>query len=457
MGFIQILEQYKLNDFTLRRKALMARYYYYPERTYQETKERERKEYKLRFDNKGNIILPEELKEKLGLKDGGELRVLVHKDRIELFPNIHSLSKLYIEPTSLCNLSCQTCVRNTWNEPMGEMSLDTFDKIVEQLKDFQYLETVMFGGFGEPTYHKDILYMIGKIKSLGLRAEITTNGTLLNEDMIKGLFENRLDTLWVSMDGAEDGIFEDIRRGASYKSVIDNLKLIKSLNEKSQHKIKVGIAFVVMKENVNSLGNLHKLAHRIGATMISVSNVIPYSRDMVDQMLCNFVAASYDSKNLPPLSISLPLIDLNQYTKEPLFNLLSYNYNVSIMANPIGTETSKCKFIKERCTFIRWDGMVCPCMALLHSNNTYSFISSPHSKRDVTAYTLGNINGERLMDIWNSEEYTSFRNRVDDFDFSPCHACASCELHGENKSDCFGNTFPTCGGCLWGQGVIQCP
>jgi hypothetical protein len=26
-----------------------------------------------------------------------------------------------------------------------------------------------------------------------------------------------------------------------------------------------------------------------------------------------------------------------------------------------------------------------------------------------------------------------------------------------NEEDCYGNTFPVCGGCLWAQGVIQCP
>jgi len=438
----------------------MRAFYYYPEKSYLDQKERERnerKEYKLSTDDNGNIVVPEELKKRLGLNGKAEFRIVVHKDRIEFFPNIHSLAKVYIEPTNLCNLSCQTCVRNTWNEAMGQMSLDTFDKLVEQLKAFPELETVMFGGFGEPTYHKDILYMIGRVKSLGLNVEITTNGTLLNEDMVKGLFEKRLDALWVSIDGAEEDIFESIRKGANFKNVIDNLHYVKSMNEKNEHKVKVGIAFVVMKDNVNNLGNLHKLAHLVGATMISVSNVIPYSKDMVDQMLFNFITASYDSRNLPPLNISLPLIDLNQYTKEPLFNLLSTNYNISIMRNQIGTETSKCRFIKERCTFIRWDGMVCPCMALLHSNYTYSYINTPYSKKTVEEYTLGNVNEKNLIDIWNSEEYKDFRNKVDDFEFSPCYACASCELHEENKKDCFENTFPTCGGCLWGQGVIQCP
>jgi len=206
------------------------------------------KEYKLIADKNGNVNFPNEIKKKLGLKEGAELRFVVHKDRIELFPNIHSLSKVYIEPTSLCNLMCQTCVRNTWNEPMGEMNIKTFDKIVEQLKEFNELQTVMFGGFGEPTFHKDILYMINGVKSLGIKAEMVSNGTLLDEVMVKGLFENKLDTLWVSFDGADENIFEGVRKGANYNNVVENLKMLKSLNRKSDHKIKVGIAFVAMKK-----------------------------------------------------------------------------------------------------------------------------------------------------------------------------------------------------------------
>ena len=33
----------------------------------------------------------------------------------------------------------------------------------------------------------------------------------------------------------------------------------------------------------------------------------------------------------------------------------------------------------------------------------------------------------------------------------------SCDMFGENKEDCIGNTHPTCGGCLWAEGVLSCP
>jgi len=35
--------------------------------------------------------------------------------------------------------------------------------------------------------------------------------------------------------------------------------------------------------------------------------------------------------------------------------------------------------------------------------------------------------------------------------------CGGCERFAGNFVDCTENTFPTCGGCLWAQGFVQCP
>lgn len=127
------------------------------------------------------------------------------------------------------------------------------------------------------------------------------------------------------------------------------------------------------------------------------------------------------------------------------------------MNNKVGTETSKCKFIKERCTFIRWDGMVCPCMGLLHSNTTYPYNVGTNTQRKVDAYTLGSIDTASLQSIWESDEYSNFRDKVDYFEFSPCLSCGPCANAECNVEDCISDTSPTCGGCMWGQGVVQCP
>jgi len=415
-------------------------------------------EYHVKLVSPNQLQLPEELSKKLGLEEGlSSLKVVQKGNRLEICPNLHSLAKLYIEPTSKCNLHCETCIRHTWHEPLGSMDRQVFDSLIEQMKEMKSLETVMFGGFGEPTFHKDILYMVGRVKSLGLNVEITTNGTLLNRAMAKGLLENKLDTLWVSFDGCSADVFEDIREGAKFNNVVENLRELQRLNRYSPHKIKIGIAFVVMKRNINDLKNLGKLATRIGAQKVSVSNVIPYSAEMVDEMVCDLEVCGFQlpSCHSSQLAISIPLIDKTELTKQPLFDLFKDYSNISIMRNKVGTDTRSCRFIQERCAFVRWDGVVSPCMGLLHSHRTY--FSLGKLERDVTHYGLGSIKEQTLKEIWDSPEYHNFREKVNEFSFSPCLLCASCDLARKNEEDCFGNTFPTCGGCLWSQGVIQCP
>jgi MoaA/NifB/PqqE/SkfB family radical SAM enzyme len=145
--------------------------------------------------------------------------------------------------------------------------------------------------------------------------------------------------------------------------------------------------------------------------------------------------------------INMPEIDLNPVTREAIFKVWT--------TRPGGQfkKRNKCPFVDQRSTTIGWEGSVSPCLALLHSHESYLF----DLKRTVSRYRLGNINQTALAEIWNSDEYRAFRSKVEQFDFSPCSYCASCDLAEANQEDCFGNTFPTCGGCLWAQGVIQCP
>ena len=75
----------------------------------------------------------------------------------------------------------------------------------------------------------------------------------------------------------------------------------------------------------------------------------------------------------------------------------------------------------------------------------------------VTRWAIGNIQEKSLISMWNNPEHLAFRQRVQDFSFTPCVTCGGCDLSETNEEDCYGNEFPTCGGCLWAQGVIRCP
>jgi hypothetical protein len=61
---------------------------------------------------------------------------------------------------------------------------------------------VAFMGLGEPLLHPRLLDMVRLAKRRGLRAEVTINALLLDDELAAGLLEAGLDQLVVSIDGA---------------------------------------------------------------------------------------------------------------------------------------------------------------------------------------------------------------------------------------------------------------
>jgi MoaA/NifB/PqqE/SkfB family radical SAM enzyme len=402
----------------------------------------------------GRLHIPREIARKLGADPGRSLDLAVGGGKVEILPDVHSLAKVYIEPTSRCNLTCETCIRRTWDEPLGDMDGETFEALFQGLRHIRHLETVMFGGFGEPTAHPEILSMIAKVKSLGVRAEMTTNGTCLDEDFLQGLFKSRLDTLWVSLDGTKEASYEDIRAGASFRKITESLRRLQEMNAASAHQIKVGIAFVLMRRNIRDLKTMDDLARSVGADVVMVSHVLPYRPEMEAEMLCRLTLSLETFASVPEKTvIHLPRMDVNVLTSDTILHLLQGFENLTMMGNKIAADTHRCRFIYERCTFIRWDGKVAPCMGLLHAHTTYLY----GYERRISPHLLGDVRETPLSLIWRSKVYREFREDVKAFNYSPCHLCGGCDLLKENKEDCLGHTFPVCGGCLWAEGVIQCP
>ena len=112
------------------------------------------------------------------------------------------LRKLYIEPTTKCNLNCKMCFRHTWfDEPICDLSLDDYRHVLATMP--KSVETIFFGGMGEPLFHKDIMEMIRLAAETGAEVELLTNGTLLTEEMIHGILNAGLSRLWISIDDLE--------------------------------------------------------------------------------------------------------------------------------------------------------------------------------------------------------------------------------------------------------------
>jgi len=134
-------------------------------------------------------------------------------------------------------------------------------------------------------------------------------------------------------------------------------------------------------------------------------------------------------------------------------DILLKTESAGIPSNPNTNAEGFSPFIWKGAVAVRWDGEVSPCIPLMHSHTCYVL----GREKTIRRYVIGNINNESLEDIWAKGEFTAFRKRVQEFDFSPCIHC-DCMLAESYEEDCFGGSpFPTCGDCLWAHRVVICP
>jgi MoaA/NifB/PqqE/SkfB family radical SAM enzyme len=403
----------------------------------------------------GELSIPTELADRWGVKPGSQIRVDIQENGLYLRRSASHLAKIYIEPTNQCNLECRTCIRNIWDETPGFMSETTFEHIMHAISELETTPTVFFGGFGEPLFHPDISDMVAKAAASGANVELITNGTMLSPNMSRKLIKAGLKRLWVSLDGATPESYADVRLGAQLPNVIKNLTAFRDARSPGhQAEPRFGIVFVAIRRNLSDLPDLIHLGTRLGATKFLVSNVLPHTEEMRKEVL--YSQSLSEITYLPSLwvpHLDLAKLDLNPETGKVLLETLRTGINLSFSGQNLGNTNDKCPFIEAGALVVGWDGSVSPCLPLSHDFSSYLNYRLRQSRR----YVVGNINQENLDSIWNQTDYHQFRRRVQDFSFSPCTFCGGCELVEANEEDCYGNNFPTCGGCLWTQGVLRCP
>lgn len=404
------------------------------------------------------IILPSQFAKELGLTPGDEIRVEPNGHGLVLHPSINTLKRIYVEVTNKCNLNCSTCMRNAWDVKYGHMSSETFERILSAFDDLPDKPELFIGGYGEPLSHPNILDLIQLAKKHGHRVSLISNGILLTEDVSRVLIDLHLDMLWVSLDGASPECYSDVRLGDSLPVVLENLARLRSTKYQRfglsiwSGYPKLGIAFVAMQRNIHELGEVIRLGSRLGAMEFSISNVLAHDESLLKEILYSRSLDLIAGQQIRP-TVHLPMMDVQSRTLKAMGEVMKDLNQLEITGSRLNRNVDQCPFIERGSLAVRWDGKVSPCLPLLYTHHYYL------GDRDRTSreYFVGDVHESDLLNIWNAQDYCELRKRLQGFDFSPCTICNSCEMANENMEDCFGNVQPSCGGCLWAQGLIRCP
>ncbi|HEY3318893.1 MAG TPA: SPASM domain-containing protein [Planctomycetota bacterium] len=362
--------------------------------------------------------------------------------------------KLYVELTTHCNLDCGMCMRHAWGEPGGSMTAETFARVLAQSAELPSIETLNFSGYGESLTHPRSFDFLAQAKARGLRTELVSNGLLLDPPAIEQILALRLDKLIVSVDGAGAS---DGQLHTGFAQVSAALKLL--YHQKMARNLsvpEVWLEFVATRKNVRELLPLKALSRVLGFSGILVTNLIPHTRELAGETLYerwNTFARQNPQPSPYDPCIDFPLLDPRSQGTEAFDRLRAAGTHLRINGLDVFGSPPKCPFVAQGRLAVRWDGSLSPCLPLLHTHTYFPRGSSKH----VASYSVGNVNETVLKQIWASEEYRGLRERVRNFDFSPCLTCSGCEQRLSNRQDCTGDIFPRCGECPWALGLVQCP
>lgn len=178
-----------------------------------------------------------------------------------------------------CNLQCRMCAfsdERVKKIKKVEMEFWIFEKIAKEI--FPYASYVALSCLTEPLLLKDLPERLKLVKEMQVPvSELITNGTLLNKKIIISFMENKLTRLGVSLDGTKRETYEAIRKGASFKKVIENLKLLNKLKEEFKSELpRLRMLMVLSEKNIDEFYDFLNLALEFNASCIDVRTITPF-------------------------------------------------------------------------------------------------------------------------------------------------------------------------------------
>jgi radical SAM protein with 4Fe4S-binding SPASM domain len=159
-----------------------------------------------------------------------------------------------IETTNHCNLHCPMCYTHQATRKKGFINLETYKRAIEQCCDFG-IENVHLYTIGEPLLHKNIIEMVRIAKDNDRKVYIYTNGMLLDKKMAKQLVDEKVDNIIFSLEGVDKNKYENIRKGAKFEIVKENISNLKQYRNSIDVITNIEIWSIIMDEDSQYLND----------------------------------------------------------------------------------------------------------------------------------------------------------------------------------------------------------
>ena len=199
----------------------------------------------------------------------------VYETKQQLYKE-HKLQALFFEVTSRCNARCEHCGSSCGDfVPKDEMTYEEIIGVMDDVAEHYNPKDIMFFFTGgEPLVRKDFFELTDYANKLGFAWGITTNGMLIDEEVVKKMVETNMSSVSVSIDGLKETHEKFRKVPGSFDKILKGIKLMHESNAIPV----VQVTTCVSKKNIHELEEMHKLMKEIGIKNWRIITVDPIGR-----------------------------------------------------------------------------------------------------------------------------------------------------------------------------------
>jgi len=314
-----------------------------------------------------------------------------------------------INPTNKCNLACLPCVSRgrPLYDKSKELSESDYKRIVKEAVKMGVKRFDVCGG-GEPFCREDTIRIMEDIKRYNVVGTVSTNGTLIDENIARKIVEIGWDEIRFSINGPDSKTDDFLRgvKGAFKKSVNAIRKIVKYKKNLKRSKPSLVLMPVITGKNYNKLINFVKLAVKLEMNSVILQ---PFMSEILeDKSGLSIEYRRKIAKNLKLKEEQEKILVENVKIAKDYAEKYGINHNFDFLISSKVTHGMN-KIIEEESKKYTHGLLSIPCFMPwwdLDISVEGGVAVCPRMSERI------DVKGKKLFDIWNSEQFTSFRKML---------------------------------------------
>ena len=313
-----------------------------------------------------------------------------------------------------CNIDCFFCSTSEVRAGNFELSTERLELLFDELQRMKVRGVRLMGG-GEPLFRKDAASLITSLGRRGIRiTDVTTNGVLLTEPVIRALFDTGCDQICVSLNAGGADSYGTMMQTTpkNFERVISNVQRAAAIKKERGADCLIKVQFLVYRDNFRDIPEMYRVFLRSGADRFWLNGLYPVrpmpamSEEDVSEMLALYegvLAEDYFEKlegfSFWEHSIAARIRESSRrvFSRAPL--KVRARWRARQLLDGQARRARRAAALHEFClvgwysTTLNAGGDVVTCCIL----------------QDHKSAVLGNIHRQSLEEVWRGAPYERFR------------------------------------------------